>query len=309
MRYAHTRRTRRTRPTPSVTRAGEPALVATVLTPIERVRVDVAAQGVYNAIHRTRIDEVVNDLRQERVSAVLVSVSRYDPAATARMAAMVREFPRVPTYALLTDVHKSTPYAVHALGQIGVHTLVDVRQPSGWASLRERLSHEQPKDLQRIALAELAIDLAGASPDCWRFFEVLLSARPPVSTVRQLARALYIHPTTLMSRFYRAKLPSPKSYIDMSRLMRAAHLLENKGVSIAAMTRQLDYSSAQAFGRHVKHVSGLTAAEFRQEFTGDRMLARFRCELVLPYVQALRTFRPVTAAPGWITSEGVDSRS
>lgn len=283
-------------------------LVATVLAPIERIRVDVAAQGVYNAIHRTRIDEVLDDLRKERVGAVLLSVSRYDPAATARMAAMVREFPRVPTYALLTDVHKSTPYAIHALGQIGVHTLVDVRQPSGWASLRERLAHEQPEDLQRIALTQLATDLVGSPPDCWRFFEVLLTARPQISTVRQLARSLYIHPTTLMSRFYRAELPSPKSYIDWSRLMRAAHFLENEGLSITAMTRQLDYSSAQAFGRHVRHMCGLSAAEFRRQYTGELMFQRFRCELILPYVHILRAFRPVTAAPGWITTDGVDSR-
>jgi len=272
------------------------------------VRVDVAAKGAYNALHRSRIDEVVNDLRSERVSAVLVSVSRYDPVSTARMAAMVREFPRVPTFALLTDVQKSTPYAVHALGQIGVHTLVDVRNPSGWATLRERLTHEQPEDVQRVTLTQLARDLAGAPPDCWRFFEVLFTARPHIATVRQMGRALYVHPTTLMSRFYRARLPSPKRYIDVGRLVRAARLLENVGLSITAMARQLDYSSSQAFGRHVKQICGMSAVDFRQRFTGDDMLRQFRTELILPYLSTLQGFRPVTAAPGWITATGTDSR-
>jgi AraC-like DNA-binding protein len=278
----------------------EPTLIATVLSPIERVRVDVAAQGTYNAIHRNKVDDVVNDLRSKRIGAVLLSVSRYDPQTMARMAAMVREFPRIPTFALLTDVQKSTPQAVHVLGQIGVRALVDVRHPSGWTTLRERLANEQTGDVQHMTLAQLAKDLVGVPVDCWRFFEVLFTYRPYVATVRQLGRCLYIHPTTLMSRFYRAHLPSPKRYFDAIRLVRAAYLLENTGLSVAAVTRQLDYSSPQAFGRHVRSICGTSAIGFREKFNGGVMLQQFRDELIVPYVKNFQTFNPIASSPGWV---------
>jgi AraC-like DNA-binding protein len=281
--------------------------VATVLTPIERIHVDVAARGAYSPVHHSRVDEVVEELRRTRVGAVIVSVSRYDAASTARMAAMVREFPRIPTFALLTDVQRSTPHAVHALGQIGVRTLVDVRQASGWRLLRERLMHEQPDEAQRTALAELARDLTDVSSDCWRFFEALFIARPYVATVRQLGRWLHVHPTTLMSRFYRAGLPSPKRYIDAVRLLQAAKLLENPGISIAAVSHQLEYSSPQAFGRHVRMTYGIPAGEFRRSYTGALLLRQFRETLVLPYRNAFRSFQPVVLSPEWVIAAAPDT--
>jgi len=278
-----------------------PFHVATILTPIEQVRVDVAAQGTYQTVHRTHVDDIVDDLRHERVGAILLSVSRYDPLTSARMATMVREFPLVPTFALLTDVQKSTPIAVHMLGQIGVKTLLDVRQPSGWSMLRERLARERPDHVQRRILTQLSEDLADVPSDCWRFFEVLFNSRPHVTTARHLARYLYVNPLTLMSRFYRVRLPSPKLYIDQSRLVYAAQALENSGLSINAMARQLEYSSAQAFSRHVRSTFHMSTLDFRQHFTGETMLQHFREQLILPYLEVLRTFHPVLAAPGWVS--------
>ena len=37
--------------------------VSTILTPLERSRVDAAAQGLCDALHRESLDEVVSDLR------------------------------------------------------------------------------------------------------------------------------------------------------------------------------------------------------------------------------------------------------
>ena len=277
-----------------------PATVATVLTPLEQVRVDVAANGIYNTLHRTSVDDVIDDLRSQRAMAVLISAMRYDTQASARMTAMVHEFPRVPTFALLSDVHRSTPQSVHALGQMGVHTLIDVRDPSGWITLRSRLMQEQANDIQRLTLAALNLDLTDAPADCWRFFELLFTHRPNIVSVRQLGRLMHVLSATLMSRFYRAHLPSPKRYIDIGRLIRAARLLENVGLSVTTVAEQLDYSSAQAFCRHVRMMCGVSPVQFRQRYTGELMLARFREELILPYVDTLRVFRPVVTDPGWI---------
>lgn len=284
--------------TPSVIRH---PVVATVLTPLEQVRVDVAAEGAFETVHRTSVDEVTADVRTRHVDAVLVSVARYDLVSNARMATMVREFPTVPAFALLTDVQRSTPHSVLELGRVGVRTLIDARSPSGWNALRDLLLHERATDVQRQMLGALDLDLAGAAPDCWKFFELLFTYKPHIASVRQMSRHMNVIPGTLMSRFYRADLPSPKRYIDVGRLVRAARLLENSGLSVTSVARKLDYSSPQAFSRHVRCVLGMSPVQFRREYDGSRMLGRFREDLVLPHLNALRTFRPADANPGWIS--------
>ncbi len=280
-----------------------PMPVSTMLTPSERMRVDAAAEGLYAALHRESLDEVIADLRERRAGAVLISIARYGSHSTARMAAMVREFPRIPAMALLTETQYTTPQSLLALGQLGVRILIDARQPSGWQTLREILAAERSSDLQRTALGHLSADLVGVPNDCWRFFELLFSHSPQVHTVRQLSRHLCILPSTLMSRFFRAHLPPPKRYLALARLIRAARLFENPGLSVASVANYLDYSSPQSFGRHVRIVMQMSPVRFRERYDGAGMLQYFRSELVLPYVQILSTFRPAATYPGWITRQ------
>jgi AraC-like DNA-binding protein len=274
--------------------------VSTILTPLERSRMDAAAQGLCDPLHRESLDEVLSDLRQQRANLVLISVTRYGSQSSSRVAAMVREFPRIPAVALLTETQSSTPHATLALGQLGIRTLVDARLPAGWQTLRNLLAAQGSNDLLRSALAQISLDLPGVSKDCWRFFELLFDSSPRISTVRQLARHLNILPSTLMSRFFRAKLPAPKRYLSLARLIRAARLFENPGLSVARVANHLDYSSPQSFGRHVRTVMKMSPVRFRSTFDGQGMIQYFRTELVLPYVDTLATFRPSSAYPGWI---------
>jgi AraC-like DNA-binding protein len=277
--------------------------VSTILTPGERIRVDAAGEGLYAALHRESLEEVLSDLRERKSGAVLISIARYGLQSSARMAAMVREFPRVPAMALLTETQHSTPQHLLALGQLGVRILIDARQPSGWQTLRDILAAEKSNDLQRTALGQLSADLTGAPPDCWRFFELLFSHSPQIHTIRQLSRQLNILPSTLMSRFFRAKLPPPKRYLSLARLIRAAKLFENPGLSVASVANYLDYSSPQSFGRHVRTIMGVSPVVFRQDYDGAGMLQYFRAELIAPYGEILRDFRPAATTPGWITRE------
>lgn len=266
--------------------------VTTVLTPAERVRVDAAGAGLYRSLHRDSVDDVLRDVREARATAVVLSVSYCDPASAERVATVVREFPRVPTLALLSELGPRTPHTLLALGTSGVRRLIDVRDASGWRTLRSALSDERGDSTQRLALGQLARDLEGASHDCWRFFEAIFLSGVHISTVRRLADALGILPSTLMSRFFRAKLPPPKRYLATARLVRAAHLFENRGFSIANVANHLEYSSPQSFGRHVRTMLGLTAVEFRDRYDGAGMFERFRQELVLPHLDRLRTLTP-----------------
>jgi AraC-like DNA-binding protein len=276
--------------------------VATVLSPDERARVDAAGDGLYTTIHRDSVDDVLRDLRRSPVGAVLVSVARCDSGTTSRVATMVREFPRVPAVALLTQLERDSARAVLALGQSGVQTLIDVRHPAGWAELRRVLLADRGDELRRLALSALSIDLAGVPEDCWRFFETLFTVSPRTSTVRDLSRELAVLPSTMMSRFFRAGLPAPKRYLACARLVRAARLLENAGYSLANVANHLEYSSPQSFGRHIRNTLGISAGDFRRSFDGRSMLDAFRRDLVLPYRAKLACFRPLLATPPWVAS-------
>jgi AraC-like DNA-binding protein len=271
-----------------------------MLTPSERLRVDAAGEGSYFALHRDSVAELVQDLKSNRAGAVILSVARCDQRARAGVAALVREFPRVPTVALLTQLDRSTPRTMLSLGSTGLRQVVDVRDADGWRELRNYLLDARGDDMQREALGALAIDLTSVHRDCWRFFEALFVSSPRVSTVRLLARELDVLPSTLMSRFFRARLPAPKQYLACARLVRAARLFENPGFSVANVANHLDYSSPQSFGRHVRTIMQLTAVQFRERYDGEGMLQHFRDSLVLPHLDQLRELRPLN--PSWTTS-------
>lgn len=272
------------------------APVTTILAPNERARVDAAGEGLYQALHRDSMEDVIRDLKERHAAAVLVSVTRCGHQEATRVAMLVREFPRVPTVALLTELEPNIPDAVLNLGRSGVQTLVDVRQPAGWRRLRDLLMADQARDISRLALAQLSGDLTMANADCRRFFEILFTLPGSVATIRILSRRLGVVPSTLMSRFFRARLPAPKRYLAMARLVKAAQLFENSGLSVANVANRLDYSSPQSFGRHIRSLLGMTALEFRQRYDGEGMLQRFREELILPYLGKLRDFAPLSGS-------------
>ena len=272
--------------------------IATLLTAAERPRVDAAGEGYYRTLHRDSVDDLIADLKSRQIHAVLVSVTCAGLHAT-RVASLVREFPRVPAVALLSELEMRTPHAVLALGQSGIRRLVDVRSAAGWRELRGALMADGD-GAQRHLLGQLAIDLAGAPTDCWHFFETVFTCSPRTGSVRTLARQLGVLPSTMMSRFHRAGAPAPKRYLAMARLVRAARLFENAGFSVANVANHLDYSSPQSFGRHVRTVLHMTAGDFRHRYDGAGMFERFRADLVLPHLEALRVLRPLTAPPGWV---------
>ena len=79
------------------------------------------------------------------------------------------------------------------------------------------------------------------------------------------------------------------------RLLHAAYLFQNPGLSVSDVAYRMDYSSPQSFGRHLKAVLGVTAGEFRRRFPFDVAVARYVDLLVTPYREALRAFHPLNA--------------
>lgn len=298
------------RDTPSPSRTSTASLgasaakhaILTVVTPVERSRLDAAAQGHYVALHRDSIDEVVSELRTRTVSAVVVSAACYQERCESSMAKLVREFPSVPAIALLSATESQSTSALLALGKHGVRDCVDARDPNAWRTLRTLVSKEPGVNIEAHAISTLREDLQGAIPASHRFFQLLFSVPTGVTTVQQLCRLVGIMPTTLMSRFFRAGIPAPKKYLAVARLVRAAALLENPGYSITQVAFLLEYSSPQSFSRHVTGLLDIGAAQFRRRYTGKLMLEHMRQTLVLPYRAQLLTFDPFSSPPQWVTT-------
>ncbi len=289
----------------TVTNHGEElARISTILTLDERIRVDAAGTGVYIASHHTEPREVLADVKNHGSSVVLMSVQYCERGQWQKVSQMIREIPRIPTVAILSGESARTVETVLQLGQEGVRRIVDVRSRQGWNQLRTILLDERTDRIQELVKRRLQQCLGKVTQGTWVFFEMVLRHSPRIGSVRELAEVLQILPSTLMSRFYRAGLPTPKQYLSLVRLIRAAYLFENSGFSIANVANHLDYSSPQSFGRHVRSVMGVTALEFRKEFTGRKMVEFFEHEVILPYRGILSEFEPFSGRSGSLMGSG-----
>jgi AraC-like DNA-binding protein len=271
--------------------------VATVLLPGERLSVDAAGHGCFALVHRDSIPEAIRVVRERAVDAMLLSVHRCQTGQMDALSHFLRDFPEIPTVALVSHHDTRTTEALLTLGASGVRQVVDVTSPSGWQRLRELVSGPASRASARIQ-APLFDALGDVPPDTRLYFEAMVRLAPETVTVRKLARKLQVRPSTLMSRFSRAYLPSPKSYLAAIRLLHASILLELPGLSIADVAYRLDYSSPQSFGRHVRAILGITSTEFRQRLPFGAAMTRFIDIMITPYLPALRAFHPLAAGNG-----------
>lgn len=268
-------------------------MIAAVLQPDERSRVEAAGSGWFSLVHRESIPEAIRAVRERPVDAVLLSVHQCGAAQLEALGSLVRGFPGIPTVALVSRHDAEGSATLLHLGATGVRQVVDVTGPDGWHRLRQMLGQPATRDVARIQGPVLAA-LGEVSPDTRLFFEVLIRLAPDVPTARGLSDRLGIRNSTLMSRFLRVGLPSPKSYLAGMRLVHAAVLFDRPGYSVADVAYRLDYSSPQSFGRHLRALLGITTSELRRRYTFEKALERFVGLMVLPYREVWANFRPLT---------------
>src|SRR3989449_10537497 len=268
--------------------------ICTVVAPGDRPRLEAAGDGCFVAMHAESLREVVKTAGTRRVDALVISAHGCQGGELPAVARFGREFPAPPAVALVARHDGTATEALLRLGAPGVRTAVDCPEPGGWRRLGELVAHPASPVAARI-LGRLVPALEGVPHDTRIFFDVLARLAPVLTTVRRLARHLQMRPSTLMSRFYRGGLPSPKSYLAGMRLLHAAYLLQNPGLSVSDVAYRLDYSSPQSFGRHLRAMLGVTAGEFRRRFPFDVSLERYVDLLVTPYREALRAFHPLNA--------------
>src|SRR6478609_4058835 len=187
--------------------------------PGERPRVDAAGNGLFAVLHRDSIPEAVRAVRERPVDAVLVSVHRCGPDQMEVLGHLVREFPSIPTVALVSQ---------HDPGAIEMR----LRQVVGQPATRAVARIQQP-----------ILDALPDTPtDARLFLEAMIRLAPDVPTVTALAQQLSVRPSTLMSRFARAGLPSPKNYLAAIRLLHASYLFETAGLSVVDVSLKKESS-------------------------------------------------------------------
>jgi len=267
-------------------------VIATVVSPEERPRLDAASGGWFSLLHRESLPEVVRVVRERAVDAVLLSVRQCRGAPLEQLNHLTRDFPEVPTVALVSQADPSGSEVLLQLGASGVRQVVDVSTAAGWQRLRQVLGQPASRDSARLQAPILAA-LGEVPPDTRLFFEALVQFSPEVVTARDLADRLHVRCTTLMSRFSRAGLPSPKSYLAAARLLHASLLFERRGLTVADVAYRLEFSSPQSFARHVRSLLGMNTSELRRRFPFSAALDRFLDVMIVPYGRVLRSFHPL----------------
>jgi AraC-like DNA-binding protein len=91
----------------------------------------------------------------------------------------------------------------------------------------------------------------------------VLRARTPL-TVAGVARALGVHRKTLVNKLRRAGFPGPRAIIGWSRLLLAAHALEDPGRPVERIALDLEFASATAMCNMLRRYTGLRPREVRE---------------------------------------------
>ncbi|MBI3791364.1 MAG: helix-turn-helix domain-containing protein [Gemmatimonadetes bacterium] len=270
----------------------ETPLVTTLVPPGERPHVDAAGEGLFRAVHRSSLPEVLEDLRARRAAAVMVSLGAWHPTARPALTRLVREFPHVPAFAFLARPDARSPQVALQLGQCGVRAVLEANQAHGWAELRRALTARQSGDIRRRALDAIAREVPVLKPDTQLMFERIFMDGASLTSTRDLARLLQTNPSSLMSRFFRLELPSAKRYLATGRLVLVAEAFQHPGATLTAVAHAFRYSSPQSFSRHTRRMFGLSAAQFRERYDADGMLDYFIERLVRPYRAPLARVSP-----------------
>jgi AraC-like DNA-binding protein len=268
-------------------------VVATVLEPVDRTRLDAVAEGRFYPVHAESVLQAIRTVREQPVDAVLLAPSRVDRHHLSSVSALVEGFPGVATVAVLSPCAAGGTARLLDLGACGVRRVVDLGDREGWRTLQALLRDPTTPTSARIRAGVIPL-LGDASSSSRAFFEATIHLAPSTGTVRVLAEHISVSPSTLMSRFFRAGLPSPKRYLAEIRLLYAASLLAFPGLSITDVAYRLEYSSPQSFGRHLRKLVGVAAAEFRRRHTFNSTLETFVARRIVPYRTTFRTFRPLT---------------
>jgi AraC-like DNA-binding protein len=273
--------------------------VYALLAPREQMQLEAATVDRLTLLQRPTVHRIYADVAAGHADGVIISAAVVREADVPRLGALVHELPAVPVVGLVSDGAAGTVAGTLLLGRAGIARLIDVRDRTGWGALRNAFTLELPQQSVRAALVSIlnAIEVKpdGTHVPCTeamrRFFSAIFAAH--AITARRIAAEFGMPSSTLNSRFYRAGLPSPKQYLALARLVRAAYLGEAHGLTLKIIAERLQFSSPQSYSRTVRNLTGMCGGEFRRAVHGPAMMERFMMAVVTPYREVLREFDPL----------------
>jgi AraC-like DNA-binding protein len=269
--------------------------IPTVVTLMEekmRWSVDVATECACVTYHAQTATDALEAARHHRSHTVLISPAVLPHPELCELVTRISALPGLLPVAVIGESAPKPYKVLLTLRALGVHNILDLSTRAGWKKLRTIVTDPTTQAADAILQAVTSAFAENEMNRTRVFFNVLVRGAPNLTSVKSLGLVLAIDPSALLNRFYRRQLPSPWTYLTATRLLFAASCFERPGVSIADVASQLNYSSVQSFGRHVKQRVGLTPREYRYRFSFKKALDRYVGSLVLPYQEHLRDFDP-----------------
>lgn len=275
--------------------------VITILNDSLRQKIDAGVGERAQLTHAQSVGEAARMLHERRATVLLIATTAMRRNDAGLIGRLVAASAAVRTVAVVDDQCHDAG-TILWLGACGLREVIDLRECQGWNDLRHLLDQDTDPIAHRIDRL-LQAALIEVAPGTKRFFSYLVRSARHTRTLERLAHELNIVPSTLASRFHRARLPSPKCFLSSTRLLFAKALLEDGRASMSFVANRLQYSSPQSFGRHVRLMLGVGASQFRNDFTFNQVANHYLEALVLRHRQEFRTFDPFGGPPNNRTGE------
>ncbi|HKO14727.1 MAG TPA: helix-turn-helix domain-containing protein [Gemmatimonadaceae bacterium] len=207
--------------------------------------------------------------RGSLVDAAIVDLGAMQGSATEaawQAAALSREFPSVPFFALLSLRATDGP----ALARCAAYEFADVLvEGVDDAAMRELVLRDSFSARFALALETPPEALALAAPLQQRAWHSIVAlAGRPVRT-SQLAQALRVTREHLSRSFAADGSPNLKRVIDLVRLIAAAELAKNPGYDLRDVARVLGFASASHLSSTTRRVVGTKSASLTRLRTVD----------------------------------------
>lgn len=207
------------------------------------------------------------DLRERLRSAPPSALSVVDPywgESNGQLSSALRhlllEFPSVTVIAAL-DLKPQRYRDLRTLGAWGVSEVIALGDADTIEGIGRYLRSVQGRPLQSLLERSLPQNLTGNAR------ALLMAAAEVVSSggqARELAKALYLSPRTLLRWCDRAELPPPRRVLVWMRILLATELLDDPGRTVSSVALACGYASDNSLRRALQDFLGTTPTVLRK---------------------------------------------
>jgi AraC-like DNA-binding protein len=205
---------------------------------------------------------------------------------------LLAEFPSVTVIAAL-ELRPDRYRDLRTLGAWGVAEVIALGETDTKESIARQLRSVQGRPLQSLLERSLPSSMPGNA-------RALLMAAAEVVAVggqaKELARALYLSPRTLLRWCDRAELPPPRRLLVWMRILLASELLDDPGRTVSSVALACGYSSDNSLRRALQDFLHTTPTVLRREGAFDLASRAFLRELAAVRGSRSPRLRGVSAA-------------